>query len=740
MKKILISIIITVFLFGGKNQCWSQIDSVSDKFNLNFEQINKGAPNGWQANKNSDSFIFSIDSTIVKSGKYSVAIECNNEALDFNSRMPKFGLWGTLISENFNGKQITLSGYIKTENVADGYASLLLHIDPGIGVNEVKISGTTDWKRYEVTIPMDPQKTRNFAIGAMLVGKGKVWFDSLVISIDGKDISQLTPIPTANFNNDSKITIDRLSDTSIKYLTDLGLIWGFLKYYHPSVVKGSYNWDYELFKVVPKILNSNNNIQRDEILVNWIKGLGGFLESNEDTVSNAEIKLRPDLDWINNSGFSNELSTLLTSVKNARRTGENYYVEHKIVGSFEFKNEDSYPNVIYPDAGFRLLSLFRYWNIIQYFYPYKYLIGADWKNVLTEFIPKIIDTKNEAEYTLTVLELIGRIHDTHANIWDGNRILNNYLGKYYAPVKLAFIEEQPVVTGYLDDILGKETGLKIGDILLKVNNIPINEIIKNNLKYTPASNYPTQLRDIARVLLRTNDSIINIEFERNKKTQNKAIKVYADNDLNIFDKFNTNDTCFKMINKDIAYINNGSIKINDVPKIWKEIQHTKGLIIDIRNYPSEDVFPSLCNYLMPKPVDFAKFSVGSISTPGLFVMHFLLGTTVGTENENYYKGKVMILINEKTQSAAEYCAMAYRVHPNAVVVGSTTAGADGNVTSFYLPGGISTKISAIGVYYPDGKETQRIGIIPDIEIKPTIRGIIEGRDELLEKAIEIINK
>ena len=47
---------------------------------------------------------------------------------------------------------------------------------------------------------------------------------------------------------------------------------------------------------------------------------------------------------------------------------------------------------------------------------------------------------------------------------------------------------------------------------------------------------------------------------------------------------------------------------------------------------------------------------------------------------------------------------------------------------------------SIGVYYPDGKETQRIGIVPDIEIKPTIAGIRSGRDELLEKAIELINK
>jgi C-terminal processing protease CtpA/Prc len=83
--------------------------------------------------------------------------------------------------------------------------------------------------------------------------------------------------------------------------------------------------------------------------------------------------------------------------------------------------------------------------------------------------------------------------------------------------------------------------------------------------------------------------------------------------------------------------------------------------------------------------------------------------------------------------------MAYRVHPNATVIGSKTAAADGNVSRFLLPGGINTMITGIGVYYPDGREKQRIGIVPDIEIKPTIQGIINGRDELMEKAIEVIN-
>jgi C-terminal processing protease CtpA/Prc len=145
----------------------------------------------------------------------------------------------------------------------------------------------------------------------------------------------------------------------------------------------------------------------------------------------------------------------------------------------------------------------------------------------------------------------------------------------------------------------------------------------------------------------------------------------------------------------------------------------------------------LSSYLIPKRTPFVKFTNGSIKNPGLFT--FTTSLDAGKKNKNYYKGKVVILINEISQSSAEFHTMAYRVNPNSTVIGSTTAGADGNVSQFYLPGGISTMISGIGVYYPDGKETQRIGIVPDIELKPTIQGIKEGKDELLDKAIEIIN-
>jgi len=82
--------------------------------------------------------------------------------------------------------------------------------------------------------------------------------------------------------------------------------------------------------------------------------------------------------------------------------------------------------------------------------------------------------------------------------------------------------------------------------------------------------------------------------------------------------------------------------------------------------------------------------------------------------------------------------MALRVAPKATVIGSTTAGADGNVSTIILPGNIRTMISGLGVYYPDGSETQRVGIAPDIVVRPTISGIRRGKDEVLDKAIEVI--
>jgi len=354
----------------------------------------------------------------------------------------------------------------------DEYASILMRIDPEVAVEDVKIKGTKDWKKYEISLKMKPQITRNFAFGFMLMGKGNVWVNDLKIAVDGKDINKIIPIVTDKMSDrtsslNETFFADSISDSQIKDLYDLGLIWGLLKYYHPQVAKGKFNWDNELINILPNILNANDKVQRDEVFVSWINSLGKFSENKKEKPIKKDIKLKPDLDWIENSGFSTELSCLLLRVKNAKRTGRNIYVRYDFMDKLEFKNEEPYSHMSYPDADFRLLSLFRYWNMIQYYFPYRYLIGEDWKNVLTAFIPKFMDTQNEKDYLFAVLELIGRIHDSHANINKNPCYL--YWGNKMPPLELTFAENQPVISGFYDEKLGEESEMQIGDVITNLN-------------------------------------------------------------------------------------------------------------------------------------------------------------------------------------------------------------------------------------------------------------------------------
>jgi C-terminal processing protease CtpA/Prc len=339
---------------------------------------------------------------------------------------------------------------------------------------------------------------------------------------------------------------------------------------------------------------------------------------------------------------------------------------------------------------------------------------------------------------MAALALIGAIHDTHANLGN-DETLNKFRGVNRAPVIVTFVEGQAVVTRIWDKALAEPSGLRIGDVIEMIDGQPVSAIVKQRLDLAPASNYPTKLRDIAIGLLRTNKSSLNIVYSRGSLKKSVPLECFDSDKLKITRAaiFNKDIAPFKMLQPDVAYLYPGSLKAGEMARVIPEIAKTKGLIVDLRSYPSEFIVFILGNFLVPKPMKFVKFSEGSIATPGLFT--YSVELEVGKDDPDHYKGRVVILINETTQSQAEYTTMALRTAPRATVIGSTTAGADGNVSQLSLPGGISTMISGIGVYYPDGKETQRIGIIPDIVVKPTIKGIREGRDELIEKALEIIN-
>jgi len=184
----------------------------------------------------------------------------------------------------------------------------------------------------------------------------------------------------------------------------------------------------------------------------------------------------------------------------------------------------------------------------------------------------------------------------------------------------------------------------------------------------------------------------------------------------------------------------GILETADVDSMMVALSGTKAIIFDVRNYP-RGTGQLICSYLYDKPTDYAWVTRPNLDYPGTYQWARFRNGFRPADNKSrkryHYKGKTILLLNESTQSHAEWTSMALQATPGSVTIGSQTSGADGNASKLYLTGNYFTYLTGLGIFYPDGKQTQRTGIRVDIEVKPTIKGIRDGKDEVLEKALEI---
>lgn len=727
--------------------------------NLNFEQRNaKGEPTGWS--RFGDGYSFSLDSAGAQQGRYALKISDNGNG--------QFCAADWSVPATFGGKQLTLRAYVKTSEAGtkpDTYAGLWMRVDNAAGdmlefdnFQSRGIRGTTGWKEYIINLPL-PDDAHTVHIGGLLVGGGTAWFDNFSLLVDGKPyntaparVVKLLPAQTDTvFYKGSGISLSSPTPQQLENLTWLGKVWGFVKYHHPAVAEGKHNMDAELFRVMPDLLNASTPAQRDKVLVAWVSKFGPVTPAKTTNAQVAPV-IKPDLAWLTDPQLGQALRTALEQIQQAQRSDRSYYISMaRNIGNPQFDHETSYRHMVTPDAGYRLLSLFRYWNMIQYFFPYRQLItqklsadvtpDRDWNTVLPESIPTFVAATDSLTYRLAALRLIGRIHDTHANIWGSTILDNGYKGEYFSAVQTKAVGNDFVVANYYNDSLGVLSGLRRGDLIKSVDGKTVAQLIAERSPYYPASNEPTRLRNMS--ILRGHTPTARLIIDRDGQEMAVTLPRYKVKDIPKY-RYDLNgssfpkDSCYQLVRPDVSFLFLGNIKSEWFPKIFRTFANTKGLVIDLRCYPSEFVVFSLSRYLM-NPSPFVKFTLGSVQTPGQFV--WSPSISVGEQNmPDRYKGKIVILVNEETQSQAEYTTMALRQTPGAIVLGSITAGADGNVSAIELPGGVRTMISGIGVNYPDGRETQRVGVGVDVEMKPTRAGYRDGRDELLERAIELIQK
>ncbi|MCX6629420.1 MAG: S41 family peptidase, partial [Candidatus Solibacter sp.] len=359
-----------------------------------------------------------------------------------------------------------------------------------------------------------------------------------------------------------------------------------------------------------------------------------------------------------------------------------------------------------------------------------------WNGILAEFIPRIGLSTGAADYQQQLMQFIARIHDTHANLWS-SIASRPPIGPCQLPVDVRFVEGKALVLRYNSSDAGPASGLLPGDVIDQLDGVAVSDLVNQWRPIYADSNEAARLRDMGYYLTRGQCGVADVVVLRGADSASvKSVRV-ASTTLD-FSRTNVHDLpgdAFMKLADDIAYVKLSSVRVADSASYIQAAAGTRGLIIDIRNYPSAFVVFSLGQLLVSDPTNFAWFTKADPSNPGAIRWGPIVSLT---PQQPHYSGKVVILVDEVTQSQAEYTTMAFRTAPGAIVIGSTTAGADGDVSTILLPGGYNSYISGLGVFYPDKRPTQRVGIIPDIMVAPTVEGIRAGRDELIEEAVRQI--
>ena len=114
------------------------------------------------------------------------------------------------------------------------------------------------------------------------------------------------------------------------------------------------------------------------------------------------------------------------------------------------------------------------------------------------------------------------------------------------------------------------------------------------------------------------------------------------------------------------------------------------------------------------------------------------GNAVTNHAPGKLDGPVAVLMNEYTISAAEDFIDVMKMYTDAVFIGNNTAGTSGQPLCEMLESGGAFRICTRRCIAQNGEDIYNKGFAPDIKITPTAEGIAAGRDEVLEKGLEII--
>ena len=724
--------------------------------NLDFEQGTLGQlPDGWDC-PTKPNYAAELSDTQPKSGKRTTVLHDVETAAGSN-----FGnLMQAIDATPFRGRWVRFKAYVRTEvNEDEGRAQLWLRVDRadnkrGFFDNMMDRPITSgEWREYEIVGDVD-EDAAVINIGMLLLGKGKAWIDAASFEDLGKVITRADP-PRA------------LTDRGLANLIAFTRLLGYVRHFHPSDEAAATKWDAfavqgmlaaegakdptELARALENIFHSiaptvrvfptSKPARADASVipaaaniaalkfVSWKhKGFGPGKPADAtyhgERVYVAAANRSLDPGTIFKADLGGGVSCLVPLVLFADDNGT---LPH---AAAQTKLADALTKYSGNDRATRLADVALAWNILQHFYPYFDVVQTDWPKALKDALSSAATDTNEQAFLITLRRMIAQLHDGHGNVFHPSES-----NSYSVPVIFGWVEGRLVITEVFGDSAG---ALQPGDIILKVNGKPSVDVLTES--ETLISGATPQWRRFVSLYLvaaGSKDSELKLDVQ-NQAGELRTVVLRRTVEAQSLAE--NRPPKISEIKPGIFYVALDRIKDEDFQAALPQLVTAKGIIFDLRGYPT--VSPIILSHLTDKPITSARWMVPIITRPDHegIVEYDTGGRWDLKPIAPKLNGKIAFLTDGRAISYAESYMGIVEAYKLAEIVGEPTAGTNGDVNPFTLPGGYTVIWTGMKVLKHDGSQHHAIGIKPTVPVSRTIHGIREKRDEQLERAIAIVGK
>lgn len=493
-------------------------------------------------------------------------------------------------------------------------------------------------------------------------------------------------------------------------------VWGLAKYHHPELVRCAVDWDLALLERWPQIESASDHVALEQALAALLDAAGDSSEREPDALTPG---------WIVDAPLGDALKHRLAWLAAQRPQQQCKVSPTPGTGQANFDVDLGQARGL-PDRARRALAALRYWNAIEYFFPYKDDIGRDWAEVLAEHLPHLLDADPGVPFALAMRRFSAEIQDGHAGMQAPEALLDYRAG--FPPFAVRPIEGRPTVVRVA---LSAADRVRPGDLLLAVDDEPIADRLARFDAIGYGSN-PAWRESLLNLYVVAGDAPLGrFRFARPDGSE-YSIELPRGQSNAMAPPAHPVWRVEALPGCRIGVVDMARLRPAEVDDALQALSATDALLFDVRNYPQGTLWP-LVDRLYAAPTLMAELTVPRLDEPGRFDR---IQNVLGGTRPNGYRGRILLLQDRESISQSEFTLMGLEATGRAISFGSQTAGADGNITHVHTPGDLRLTFTGLGVFYPDGRVTQRVGIVPDVHVTPTRAGIADGRDEVLEAALD----